>query len=125
VTMVFRVYDDPSAGTLLWEKVYDTIGYPPEVTVTGGLFTVALGDPAPSRVLVATTGVVPCKVDASFGPIHRGDLLVSSPTPGHAMKAQPVPVSGIPIYQSGTLIGKALEPLESGTGVIQVLVTSR
>jgi len=74
-------------------------------------------DVASSRVPVATTGVVLCKVDASFGPIHRGDLLVASPTPGHAMHAQ--------ASQPGTVIGKALEPLESGTGVIKVLVMMR
>jgi len=34
-----------------------------------------------SRVPVATSGIVPCKVDAAFGPIRRGDLLVASPNP--------------------------------------------
>jgi hypothetical protein len=70
------------------------------------------------KVPVATSGFSNCKVDASFGPIHKGDLLVSSPTPGHAMKA-PRPV------EPGTIIGKALESLESSTGTIKVLVMLR
>jgi hypothetical protein len=68
---------------------------------------------------LALVGVVPCKVDASERPIKAGDLLVSSKTPGHAMKA---PTSRIP---AGTVVGKALEDLKSGKGVIQVLVTLR
>ena len=46
-----------------------------------------------------------------------GDLLTTSPTPGHAMRADdPRP---------GTIVGKALEPLESGTGMVRVLVMLR
>jgi len=60
-------------------------------------------------------GVVLCKVDASFGQ-STGGLLVASPTPGHAMHAQ--------ASQPGTVIGKP-GPLESGTGVIKVLVMMR
>jgi hypothetical protein len=41
------------------------------------------------------------------------------------MKAQATTINGFPMYQSGTLIGKALEPLESGTGLIKVLVMLR
>jgi len=39
------------------------------------------------------------------------------------MKAQPVEIGGIEIYRPGTTIGKALEPLDAGTGTIEVLVT--
>jgi hypothetical protein len=46
VAMAFRFYDDPSAGNLLWEEVYDPIVYPPAVTFSAGLFTLSLGDPA-------------------------------------------------------------------------------
>jgi hypothetical protein len=64
---------------------------------------------------LALAGRVPCKVSAENGPIHRGDLLTTSSTPGHAMKATEP--------QLGTIVGKALGELESGTGVIPVLVT--
>jgi hypothetical protein len=55
------------------------------------------------------------KVDASYGAIQPGDLLVSSDTPGYAMRATNP--------QVGTIIGKALGSLDSGTGVIPVLIT--
>ena len=72
---------------------------------------------AAHRAAVALAGVVGCKVDAGFGAIWPGDLLVTSPTPGHAMRADaPLP---------GTMVGKALEPLGDGTGTIRVLVMLR
>ena len=42
--------------------------------------------PGGNRQPVALMGKVFCKVDAAFGAIEVGDLLTSSPTPGHAMK---------------------------------------
>jgi hypothetical protein len=36
---------------------------------------------------IALVGKVYCKVDAEYGAIAAGDLLTTSPTPGHAMKA--------------------------------------
>jgi hypothetical protein len=66
---------------------------------------------------VAITGIVSCKVSAENGPIRPGDLLVTSATPGHAMRADRD--KALP----GTILGKALESLDSGTGQIQVLVT--
>ena len=65
------------------------------------------------------------KVDASLGAIQTGDLLTTSTTPGYAMKAAPVVVNGVEIYRTGTILGKALEPLDKGTGVIKVFVTLR
>jgi hypothetical protein len=65
------------------------------------------------------------KVDASFGAIHPGDLLTTSSTLGHAMKASPVSVGGVEIHRPGTILGKALEPLENGTGVIKIFVSLR
>jgi hypothetical protein len=70
------------------------------------------------RPLLALVGVVPVKASAENGPIVPGDLLVASSTPGHAMKADAAP----PV---GTVIGKALEGLGEGTGVIQMLVMLR
>jgi hypothetical protein len=67
------------------------------------------------EVPLAVVGIVPCKVSAENGPIQPGDLLVTSATPGHAMRDEDP--------RMGTVIGKALEPLSSGTGVIRVLVT--
>jgi hypothetical protein len=69
----------------------------------------------PDEVTVAMLGIVSCKVTAENGPIRRGDLLVTSSTPGHAMRAENPP--------SGAVLGKALEPWNSGAGVIQIAVT--
>lgn len=83
----------------------------------------ALGEQSEGRVLVATTGRVKLKVDASNGPIQIGDLLVTSDREGYAMKSLPIEVGGARIHRPGTIIGKALEPLASGTGEILVLLS--
>lgn len=69
-----------------------------------------------NQVPLALNGVVPCKVTTENGSIEVGDLLVSSSIPGHAMKATD------PTAAFGAVIGKAMEPLISGHGVIKVLV---
>lgn len=83
----------------------------------------ALGEAGEGRVLVATTGRVKVKVDATNGPIQIGDLLVTSDREGVAMKSVPVEIGGVRIHRPGTLIGKALEPLATGTGEILVLLS--
>jgi hypothetical protein len=67
-----------------------------------------------NEIPVAITGIVPCKVTAENGPIQRGDLLTSSSLPGHAMKAT--------THRVGTIIGKAMQALASGTGKIEILI---
>jgi hypothetical protein len=84
---------------------------------------IALGESGENKVLVATTGRVRVKVDASKGPIQIGDLLVTSDVPGEAMKSEPVKLAGRLMHMPGTLIGKALEPLEKGSGKILVLLS--
>jgi hypothetical protein len=83
----------------------------------------ALGEAGTDKVLVATTGRVKVKVDATRAAIHVGDLLVTSDVEGVAMKSIPLDLGGTPIHRPGTLIGKALEPLEKGTGEILVLLS--
>ena len=84
---------------------------------------IVLGEKSDSKVLVATTGRVRVKVDATNGPIQIGDLLVTGTREGFAMKSLPVDVGGTRIHRPGTLIGKALEPLAGGTGEILVLLS--
>lgn len=69
-----------------------------------------------------TRTVARIKADADTGAIQRGDLLTTSPNPGHAMRAEPVDVGGVEIYRPGTIIGKALESLDAGQGLIEVFV---
>jgi hypothetical protein len=84
---------------------------------------ITLGEGGEGRVLVATTGRVKVKVDASKGPIQIGDLLVTSDKEGFAMKSLPLEIGGVRIHRPGTLIGKALEPLAQGTGEVLVLLS--
>ncbi len=83
----------------------------------------SLGEAGEGKVLVATTGRVKVKVDATRAPIKVGDLLVTSDVVGVAMKSEAVKVSGISMHRPGTIIGKALEPLAGGTGEILVLLS--
>ncbi len=82
-----------------------------------------LGVPGEGKVLVAQSGRVRIKADARYGAIKVGDLLVTSPTPGYAMRSRPMKVGGQTMHRPGTLLGKALEPLPNGTGQILVLLT--
>jgi hypothetical protein len=84
---------------------------------------IALGEKSDNKVLVATTGRVRVKVDATRSPIHIGDLLVTSDVPGMAMKSKPIKIGGRQIHAPGTLIGKALESVEKGRGTILVLLS--
>jgi hypothetical protein len=68
------------------------------------------------RVPLALMGRVHCKVDANYESIEVGDLLTTSATPGHAMKASD------PARSFGAVIGKALRPLKTGTDLIPILV---
>jgi hypothetical protein len=84
---------------------------------------IVLGESGKGKVLVATTGRVLVKVDATKAPIHIGDLLVTSNMPGVAMKSEPITIGNRKMHMPGTLIGKALEPLEKGSGKILVLLS--
>lgn len=66
---------------------------------------------------VALTGRVYCWVDATNGAIAPGDLLTSSPIPGHAMKVTDHTKA------QGAIIGKAMTSLKEGRGLVLVLVT--
>jgi hypothetical protein len=69
-----------------------------------------------ARLPIALVGKVFCKVDAGYGPIHVGDMLTTSATPGHAMKA----VDGAKAF--GAVIGKALRRLDRGQDLIPILI---
>jgi hypothetical protein len=72
-----------------------------------------------ARPILALAGRVPVKATAKYGAIAVGDLLVSSPIPGYAMKC---PEKSQCI---GAVIGKALEPLAEGSGLIEVQIVLR
>jgi hypothetical protein len=65
---------------------------------------------------VALAGRVYCNIDASFGAIRPGDLLTTSSTRGHAMRASDRERA------FGAVVGKALGKLSSGRALVPVLV---
>ena len=68
------------------------------------------------KVPMGVVGVIPTKVCNEGGPIHRGDILVTSSRPGYAMKAD------LNKLKPGQAIGKALEEFSGDAGKIKVLV---
>jgi hypothetical protein len=89
------------------------------VSGAGGLrpgITLDRRESATPRIPIALMGKVYCKADAASSPINMGDLLTTSETRGHAMKASD------PSRAFGSVIGKALGPLAEGQGLIPVLV---
>ena len=66
---------------------------------------------------MADTRYALVKADAGYGEIRPGDPLFTSPTPGHAMRTLEA--------DSGAILGKALDSLETGMGAIRVLLTTR
>ncbi|MFN0086890.1 MAG: hypothetical protein ACKVX9_15980 [Blastocatellia bacterium] len=85
--------------------------------VKPGMMMGQAGTLADGKHPVALSGRVYAWVDATRGAIRPGDLLTSSPTPGHAMKATN------PARARGAIIGKAMTGLASGKGLVLVLVT--
>jgi hypothetical protein len=114
---------DPSLG-----QAYRKAQTPCSDLVAGVVSTepgFVLGSPTPyvlptpnAQALLALTGIVPVKVTNEGGSIQPGDVLVSSSTPGHAMRwAGDGPCSC-------ALVGKALGPMTDDQGVISVLLTA-
>ncbi|WP_157245749.1 hypothetical protein [Nonomuraea typhae] len=71
------------------------------------------------RYPLALVGKVYCRVDASYAPVGVGDLLTTSDTPGHAMRALD------PGRAFGAVIGKAMAALDRGAGLVPILVLLR
>ncbi len=70
-----------------------------------------------NRKPLAVSGFVKVNATTENGQIKSGDLLVSSATPGHAMRCEAKEKC------QGAVIGKALESLEKGTGKVLMIVT--
>lgn len=75
------------------------------------------GSQAHGSTLVALTGRVFCRANASNGPIQPGDLLTTSDLPGHAMKVTDYTKA------QGAILGKAMSSLKQDQGLVLVLVT--
>jgi len=102
--------------TRLSPRVAGIISSAPGITLAnhGDIKTGAASD---TRPVLALAGTVPVKVTNEAGPIQTGDLLTTSSTPGFAMRCADR------VACIGAILGKALEPLSTQTGVVRALVT--
>jgi len=66
---------------------------------------------------VALAGKTLCRIDARNNPVKPGDLIVASETPGCGMKGKMDSFDKI-----GTVIGKALDSLDDGIGLVPVFI---
>ena len=117
--MVVSIEPDNPGQLIISKEAYDRkVGG--IISGAGGIDTGMLmgqdGTLATGGMPVALTGRVYCKADASGGSIEPGDLLTSSSTPGHAMKATDYDEA------QGAVIGKAMTTLDKGQELILVLV---
>lgn len=85
--------------------------------VEAGLIMGQRGSVADGEHAVALVGRVYVWTDASYGAVRPGDFLTTSATPGHAMRA------GDAERRTGAVLGKAMTALESGRGLVLVLVS--
>lgn len=75
------------------------------------------GAKSPDEIPMAVVGIVPTKVSAENGAIEPGDVLVTASTPGYVMKGTDRS------RLTGAIVGKAMDSLSSGMGVIEVLIS--
>jgi hypothetical protein len=108
---------DADGALTLARKPYDTAVLGVISGAPGSSPALRLGTLASDRrrLPVALVGTVMCQVDADHAPVGAGDLLTSSATPGHAMRADDAS------SRVGAVIGKALRPLASGRALIPIL----
>lgn len=89
------------------------------VSGAGGVKPAIVLDRHQGSAHVALMGKVWCHANADPAPIRPGDLLTTSMTTGHCRRVTD------PTRAFGAVIGKALTPLESGRGLVRVLVSPR
>lgn len=86
----------------------------------------AEGPAAPGEYLfIVVQGITNTRVDASSGPIAVGQRLAAASNPGYARLLQTTSVNDVTVVEGAPVIGIALAPLDSGTGLIPVMVTLR
>jgi hypothetical protein len=84
------------------------------------------GAAAPGEYLfIVVSGLAQVKVDADVGAIVAGQRLTAANRVGHARTLHSRVLDGMEVAEGAPLVGIALAPLESGTGLIPVLVTLR
>jgi hypothetical protein len=92
---------------------------PDEAIPEAGPGPIAPGD----YLLVVVQGPCQVKTEAIAGAIESGDLMASGGQAGFAAKASKVTIDGVTVAAPGTVLGKALEPLEEGQKLLYIYVT--
>jgi hypothetical protein len=96
----------------------------PEQGTRADLEVTPAGPAAPGEMLlIVVQGPAQVKASAVAGAIQPGDLLSTAGPAGRAAKAGQVSLEGVQTARPGTVLGKALEPLETGDQRIYVFVT--
>ncbi|MGD8597926.1 MAG: hypothetical protein PVJ26_12955 [Anaerolineae bacterium] len=97
----------------------------PGTNVTAAPREVTPAGPVAPReyLLVVVQGPAQVKASALTGEIQPGDLLSTATLVNHAAKAPRLIVEGIEMVAPGTLLGKAMEPLQADQELIYVYVT--
>lgn len=112
------VLDKEHQGAVLKSsEAYSTVVAGIYSTKPGAVGRRQTGPKSSSEIPISMVGIVPTKVTAENGPIEIGDLLVTSSRTGYAMRGTDRS------RMLGAVVGKAMGPLASGTGVVDVLVT--
>jgi hypothetical protein len=109
---------DDACGVHVSDREYDT-RVAGVVSGAGTYVPAVILDRQPAsktRRPLALIGKVYCKVDATTVPVAVGDLLTTSSTPGHAMKAVDRQLA------FGAVLGKALQPCAGVRGLIPIMV---
>ncbi len=84
----------------------------------------AAGDAQPGDYLfLVVYGLAQVKVDASGGAVAAGARLTAAAQSGYARALQTRVLDGMEVAEGAPSVGIALEPLDSGTGLISVFVT--
>jgi hypothetical protein len=73
-------------------------------------------------LLIVVQGLAQVKVSALAGSIDPGDLLSNTSQGGYAGKAPEMILGDVVAPMPGTILGKALEPLDSGDALIYAFI---
>jgi hypothetical protein len=115
--MVVCIDADNPGDLVVSKKTYDRTVAGGAGGVKPGMLMGQKGTKADGEHPVALTGRVYCWADASNGSIEPGALLTTSDMAGHAMKVTDY------TRAQGAILGKAMSSLESGKGLVLVLVS--
>ena len=110
---VVEIADDGAivpTSTAYSHRAVGVVSTNPSLILPAGDVEAATGRP------LALSGIVPVKATDENGAIKPGDLLVSSSTPGHAMRCD----DRKKCY--GAVIGKAMTPLHGKKGTVDMIV---